>query len=218
MKGVTTINKVFVFFSIAAAIETPAFAQNQKDSSAAISGTSTNKSEMEKQMIELSKTGENHKLLASLTGSWAFAGRHIPPDPNIKPIEFKGTVERKAIMDGRYFICETTGGKLVMPWSDGKEMTYRDMTIEGYDNTKKKFYRAMIANHWSTNIMTTEGSYDPATKTFTYEGEMERAGTTRKFRDLLKIISSHHYLFERWVSSGGREIQIMESNFTRVGK
>lgn len=76
--------------------------------------------------VALSKTNENHQLLASITGSWTFTGKHFPP--NMAPIEFKGTAERKAIMDGRYFTFETTGGKLKMPWSD-KEETYRDMAI-----------------------------------------------------------------------------------------
>src|SRR5688572_6549217 len=140
------------------------------------------------QRIELSKTGKNHELLASLTGNWNFAGKHFPPDPSGKPIEFKGTAARKAIMDGRYFIFETKGGKLVMPWSDGKEVTYTDMTIEGYDNNKKKFVNAFIGNHWNTGIATSEGNYDSVKKVILYESEFESGpGMKTVIRNLLKI-------------------------------
>jgi hypothetical protein len=38
---------------------------------------------------------------------------------------------RKAIWEGRYFLTETTGEKLRMPWSDGKDVPYKDMALEG---------------------------------------------------------------------------------------
>jgi hypothetical protein len=31
-----------------------------------------------------------------------------------------------------------------MPWSDGREIPYKDMSVEGYDNVKKKFVRAIV--------------------------------------------------------------------------
>jgi hypothetical protein len=167
--------------------------------------------------IELSKTGKNHELLAGITGSWNFAGKHFSSDPAVKPIEFNGTAVRKAIMDGRYFIFETTGGKLVMPWSAGKEVTYTDMTIEGYDNTKKKFVNAFIGNHWNTGIAPSEGSYDSVKKAILYESEFESGpGMKTVIRNLLKIRDSDHYTVEIFMVNGGQQIKRSEINYTRI--
>lgn len=174
------------------------------------------KDKLLKQMIELSKTGQNHVLLSGLTGTWTFNGRHFPPDPDKKPLEFKGTAERKSIMDGRYFIFETTGGALKMPWSNGKEVLYKDMSVEGYDNNKKKFVSAMIANHWNTGIVTSEGRYDPGTGTITYHSETEQAdGMKTKMQTLVKIRNNDHYMVEIYRISGDKPIRITEINYTR---
>jgi hypothetical protein len=188
---------------------TPSSAQNRNDSSEV---------EKQKQSIELSKTNRNHQLLSEFTGTWDFTGAHFSPDSGTKTVEVKGTITRKAIMDGRYLICETTGGKIKMPWSDGKEVNYKDLYVEGYDNDKKKFFRAAVANHWTTGIFTMEGSYDSTTKAFTYELEMERAGEKRKFVDVIKIIDTDHYSFTRYLKKEDQKIKVTESNFTRTDK
>lgn len=198
---------------VLALITIPALAQNKIDSTA-------NKDEMRNQRIELSKTGKNHKLLASFIGRWTFTGKHFLPDTTLKPlVEFEGISEVKATLDERYFIFETTGVKLVMPWSNGQEITAKDMTIQGYDNIKKKFVTATIANHWETGIYTTEGTYDSTTKTFTYDGEFASAaisGKMRKIHMLVKIIDNDHYYGERYNSRDGKVIGITKINFTRV--
>jgi hypothetical protein len=208
MKSTAIVNKTFALLALAATFATTAFAQNQKDLSA---------DERKKQSIELSKTNENHQLLMGITGNWSFAGAHFS-DSGVKTVDVMGTITRKAIMDGRYFIVETTGGKIKMPWADVKEVNYQDMYIEGYDNDKKKFFRSSIGNHWKTGIVIMEGSYDSATKTFTYELEMENLGEKRKFHDLIKILDADHYLFMRYYIKGDQEIKVTESKYTRTGK
>lgn len=191
------IYKTICMFLLATAIGLPSFAQTKEE------------------RIALSKTNENHQLLASISGNWTFIGKHFPP--NTQPIEFKGTAERKAIMGGRYFTFETIGKKLKMPWSD-KEETYRDMAIEGYDNLKKKFFSAMVENHWTTGIHTTEGTYDAATKTFRYEGEIGKDGTKMKFFNLVKLLDADHYVFEAYGHIGGKDVKMSEINYTRVNR
>jgi hypothetical protein len=198
---------------VLALITIPALAQNKIDSTAI-------RDEMRNQRNELSKTGKNHKLLASFIGRWTFTGKHLSPDTTLKPrVEFKGFSEVKATLDGRYFIYENTGEKLVMPWSNGQEITAKDITIYGYDNVKKKIVTATISNHWETGIYTTEGTYDSTTQTFTYDGEFASAaasGKMRKIRTLVKIIDKDHYNGERYNIIDGKVIGITKVNFTRV--
>ena len=110
------------------------------------------------QMMELSKPGENHKLLADLAGTWTFTTKFwMNPDPNAKPEESKGTAVRKSMMDGRYSVMDVSG-KMQMPGPDGKkkEMTFKGMAIDAYDNVKNKFVSSWIDN-MGTGIMMSEG-------------------------------------------------------------
>src|SRR6266852_7203029 len=176
-----------------------------------------NAADMMKQMMELSKLNENHKLLSSLDGNWDYSIKFwMNPDPNAKPQESKGTATRKSIMNGRFFVMDVTG-KMEMPGADGKmkDMTFKGMGIEGYDNVKKKFIGTWMDN-MSTGIMMSEGTYDPATKTFTYTGEYEATpGMKQKIREVMKIVDKDHHTFEWYEDRGGQEAKTMEINYTR---
>ena len=91
-----------------------------------------------KQMMDMSKLNENHKLLADMNGSWNYTIKMwMNPDPNAKPQESKGTATRKSVMGGRYVMMDVTG-KMQMPGEDGKmkDMQFKGMGIEGYDNAE----------------------------------------------------------------------------------
>ena len=165
----------------------------------------------------LRRTSFNHKLLGSFAGKWNFTGRHFSDDPKEKPFEYKGIVERKSLWEGRYFVSETTEGKLQMPWSDGRDIPYQDMSIEGYDNVKKKFVRAIIDNNYDTGILMFEGDYDSASKTVTYNAEIESApGQKIKARILLKILDGDHYIEEFHENQGTQEVKVTEVSYMRA--
>ena len=173
---------------------------------------------MMEMMMEMGKVGENHKVLAELAGNWTYTAK-MWMDPAGKPQESKGTSTRKAIMDGRYFIAEHTG-KFKMPGTDGKmkDMNFKGMAIEGYDNAKKKFVSSWVDN-MSTMIMNTEGTYDAATKTFTYNAECEMMpGKMTKIREVIKVVDKDHHIFEWYDNSQGPEAKTMEIAYTRAGK
>src|SRR5207245_5060535 len=86
----------------------------------AASGGQPNQKEMMKQMLEMSKLNENHKLLSGLDGNSNYTIKFwMNPDPNAKPQESKGTAVRKSMMGGRYFVMDVSG-KMQMPGEDGK--------------------------------------------------------------------------------------------------
>jgi hypothetical protein len=179
-----------------------------------------NPQEMMKQMTELSKLNENHKLLSSLDGNWNFTIKMWwNPDPNAKPQESKGTANRKTVMGGRYVMMDVTG-KMQMPGEDGKmkDAQFKGMGLEGYDNVKKKFVSSWIDN-MGTGIQFSEGTYDPATKTFTYTSEMEpMPGMKSQTREIIKIADNNHMALEWYENHGGGEKKTMEINYTRAGK
>ncbi|MBA2432117.1 MAG: DUF1579 domain-containing protein [Chthoniobacterales bacterium] len=166
-------------------------------------------------MMEMGKTGENHKVLASMAGDWTYTLK-MWMDPKAPPQESKGTSTRKAIMDGRYFIAEHTG-KFQMPGPDGKmkDMDFKGMAIEGYDNAKKKFVSSWIDN-MSTMIMNAEGTYDAASKTFNYNAQCQMMpGKTTNIREVIKIVDNDHHTFEWYDDMHGAEAKTMEISYTR---
>ena len=176
-----------------------------------------NGAEMMKQMMELSKLNENHKLLASLDGTWdCNVKMWMDGDTSKKPEVSKSTAVRKSIMDGRYVVMDVTG-KMEMPGPDGKkkEMTFKGQGTEGYDNVKKKFVGTWI-DSMGTGVMMSEGDYDPATKTFTYTGEIEvMPGMKQKIREVVKLTDKDHMDFEWYEDRGGQEMKTMEINYTK---
>jgi len=189
---------------------------------AAVSATGgqPNPQEMMKQMMEMSKLNENHKLLADMNGNWNYTIKFwMNPDPNAPPQQSKGTATRKSVMAGRYFEMDVSG-KMQMPGEDGKmkDIQFKGMAIEGYDNTKKKFVASWIDN-MGTGIQASEGTYDPATKTFTYSMEMEpMPGMKQQVREVLKVTDKDHMMLEWYENRGGQEKKTMEIAYTRAGK
>src|SRR5436190_3867797 len=170
---------------------------------------------MMEQMMELGKPGENHKLLAGMAGNWTYTVK-MWMDPTAKRQESKATATRKAIMDGRFYIAEHTG-KFQMPGMDGKlkEMNFKGMAIEGYDNVKKKFVVSWIDN-MGTVILNSEGTYDATSKTFTYTAQFEMMpGMPVRIRELIKVVDNDHHNFEWYEDRGQGEAKTMEISYTR---
>jgi hypothetical protein len=171
--------------------------------------------EMMKQMMELAKLNDNHKVLASTAGTWSYVVK-MWMDPKGKPTESTGTATRKAIMDGRYVSGEYAG-KFKMPGADGKmtEMNFIGMSMDGYDNVKKKFVSGWVDN-MGTGIMTMDGTYDAATKAFTYTGEYEMMpGVKEKVRQVIKMTDATHMTMEYYEDRGQGEAKTMEINYTK---
>jgi hypothetical protein len=166
-------------------------------------------------MMELAKTGENHKVLAELAGNWSYTVKMFMA-PGEPASESKGNATRKVIMDGRYVTGEYAG-KFKMPGADGKmkDMEFKGMSVDGYDNVKQKFVSSWIDN-MGTGIMLSDGTYDPSTKTFTFTGDYEAMpGMKSKVREVIKIADKTHQSMEYYEDRGQGEAKTMEINYTR---
>jgi hypothetical protein len=196
----------------------PAVSSAQAPTTSAAQPSAADMQRMMEQMTELGKPGENHKLLGEMAGSWSYAVK-MWMDPTGKPQESKGMATRKAIMDGRFYLAEHSG-KFQMPGKDGKmtDMNFKGMAIEGYDNIKKKFVSAWI-DSMGTMILSSEGTYDAASKTFTYTANCEMMpGMQVKIRETIKVVDANHHNFEWYEDRGQGEAKTMEIAYTRSGK
>jgi len=198
------------------AIALPALAQDK--AATKTDEKQPSEAEMMAMMMELAKPGENHKLLAQNVGHWTYTAKMwMNPDPNAAPSESSGTSVGKEVLGGRYIITEHTG-KMAMPGPDGKmtEMEFKGIATEGYDNVKKKFVSTWIDN-MGTMIMVSEGTYDAASKSFTYHTECEMMpGTKTKIREVIKVTDKDHHVFEFYEDRGGKEVKTMEIKYTRT--
>ena len=171
--------------------------------------------DMMKQMMDLAKTGENHKLLSGMAGSWAYTVK-MWMNPSAPATTSTGTAVIKPIMDGRYFVGDFTS-KMQMPGPDGKmkDMQFKGMSLDGYDNAKQRFVSAWC-DSMGTGIMMSEGTYDASSKTLTYNGDYEAMpGMKNKVRMLVKLVDKDHHNFEFYEDRGSGESKTMEINYTR---
>jgi Protein of unknown function (DUF1579) len=166
----------------------------------------------------MSAPNENHKLLAKSVGEWTYVNKYWM-DPKAEPSVSTGTATFKSLFDGRYVQGEHVG-KMQMPGPDGKmtDVTFMGSGINGYDNMTKKFFGTWIDN-MGTGIIMLEGSYDAASKTFTYTGsmpDMMAPGKTVKIREVFKVVDDNKHLFE-WYETrdGAPEVKSMEITYTR---
>ena len=214
--GRTSTLRYIIAIGMVALLALPAVAQDKDKEKGLQKGDKPSDAEMMAMMMELSKTGENHKLLAKGVGKWTYKLKHWM-DPSQPPSESTGVSETKPLLDGRYFISEHNG-KFAMPGPDGKttDMEFKGIGIEGYDNVKKKFVSSWVDN-MGTGIMISEGTYDAASKTLTALTECEMMpGMKSKIRQVLKIKDDNNRTLEFFEDRGdGKEVKTMEIAYTR---
>jgi hypothetical protein len=154
--------------------------------------------------------GPEHKALEPLVGNWDCKVKFWT-GPG-KAEESTGTAKREWILGNRYIAEHYKGTAFGQP--------FEGMGVTGYDRFKKK-YTAGWVDSMSTSIMTSYGTYDPATKTFTYTGEEDDpiSGMKMKTRDTLKIIDNNKHVLEMYrQGQQGPEMKVMEITCTRTTK
>jgi hypothetical protein len=218
----TRLNSAAVLFAVSS-IASFTLAQTPtppaKNSTTAM--TQPSEAEMMKQIMQLARPSENHRLLADLAGSWTFVVKRWmnPADPKAPSTESAGSAVTNETMGGRFFISEFMA-VIQTPGADGKmkEKEFRGLSIDGYDNGKKKFVSSWIDNT-GTAIMNSEGTYDSATKTFNYSGDYEPVpGMKCKVRQVVRIVDPNNHNLEWYEDRGTGETKTMEIAYTRRKK
>lgn len=166
----------------------------------------------EKAMMEafaqMAVVGDNHKLLAGMAGEWSTVSK-MWMDPTQPPQESSGTASAVMTMGGRYLHSLHKGLVMGMPF-EGAATT-------GYDNLTGKFVSTW-ADNMSTGIFFQTGSYDAATKTFTYRGESRdpmAPGKPLAVRTTTRLVDADTFVFEWFETHDGREARTIEVTYKR---
>jgi hypothetical protein len=159
-------------------------------------------------MAEATTPGAKHKALEPFVGEWT-AEIKAWMAPGQPPTESKGTAKATWIMDGRYVQEEFSGDFMGQP--------FRGLSLTGYDNVRGK-YRSVWVDNMSTTIVTSEGDFDAANKTLTFNGDYACAMTGDKHKQakmISRIVSKDKHVFEMYDPSQGPNAKVMEITYTR---
>jgi hypothetical protein len=184
------------------------FAQDNTEP-AAMDAMDQKKQEMMAKWQEFAMPGDGHKALESMVGTWDYTVTWWET-PESQPQKSTGSSEVKWIMGGR-FLEQTAKGTAM-----GQE--FQGMGLMGYDNMKKE-YNGIWIDNMGTGMMTSSGTYDPATKTFTEKGTFscpQEEGGEKAFRGVTTMTSPDKYTYEMFVTGNdGKEARMMEIVYTR---
>lgn len=159
--------------------------------------------------MEYATPGEAHKALESNVGKWNVKVKHYMK-PGEPAVESDATSEVVWIMDN-HFIQEKVSGKMM-------DMPYTGLGTWGYDNMKKKYVSTWVDN-MNTAILNAEGTYDAASKTFTFTGECPdpMTGKYGKSRSVQKFTDNDHWTMQGFhTGPDGKEALGMELVATRA--
>ena len=166
------------------------------------------KANAEHNMTEAIAPGAKHKALEPFVGEWT-AEVKAWMAPGQPPAESKGTAKATWILDGRYVQEEFSGDFMGQP--------FRGMSLTGYDNVRGK-YRSVWVDNMSTTIVTSEGDFDAANKTLTFNGDYACAMTgdkNKKAKMISRIVNKDKHVFEMHDPTLGANSKVMEITYTR---
>lgn len=152
--------------------------------------------------------GPNHEFMASFAGDWTFITKYWMA-PDSPPQESKGAMTSTSILGGRFMVDKATSEMMGQP--------FEGMGISGFDNAKGKFVSVWVDN-MGTGIMTSEGDYDPESKTMTMMGSYTdpMTGKPKQVRMVTHIESDKRHVMEFFENGpDGEEHRTMEMVYTR---
>lgn len=154
--------------------------------------------------------GAEHKVLDAKVGKWTdkVTCWMKPGEP---PMEMTATSEARWILGGRYLQGTVKGDFMGDP--------FEGLATYAFDNMKKKYVSSWIDN-MSTAIMTSDGTYDAATKTFTFTGEAPcmLSGKYMPVKSTEKMVDANTCVMEMWATDPetGKWFKSMEITSTRA--
>lgn len=176
---------------------------------------------MASKMEELGKVGSKHGIINNFVGSWTCQTKIWCP-MQTEPIETQGTMNVRALHDGR-FVQADYKGNVPFPGPDGKpkDTAFTGTKVWGYSNADNE-YQAIWTDSMSTGMCYMTGAADSdgnvVTLTGTCKGPDEAGNVvTHTNTEKLKRISGDKYVSELWCECSGKPKQkVMEITYTRA--
>lgn len=163
--------------------------------------------QMEKLWEAYNAVGPQHQFLQKQVGKWKTVTQEFMMNP-ANPTVSEGTAEFTSVLGGRFVVQHFKG------MSQGRP--FEGMGWDGYDNAKQKFVGTWI-DTMGTGLMTSEGTYDPSTKTVTHQMEMSSPMGPMKLRATTEHKSDKEFVMTMYmVSPTGQEAKAMVVTYTKM--
>lgn len=157
-----------------------------------------------------STPGAQHQQLAEqFAGTWS-TRQTMWMDPSAPPMSETGKSVNTPVFGGRQLRMDFTGQFMGQP--------FEGMGYTGYDNITGKYLGSWMDN-MSTGQFLAAGDYDPATRTYTYRGEMPdpmKPGTMIPVREVVRVVDNDHHVMEWYEVRDGKERKSMQIEYTRA--
>lgn len=154
--------------------------------------------------------GTRHAQLAEhFAGTWD-TKQTMWMDASAPPMVETGKSVDTAVLGGRQIQTAFESRFMDQPFTG--------IGFTGYDNVRGK-YVSTWTDSMSTGVMVSEGEYDPATKTYTFRGQMPdptREGATMAVRETIRIVDADHHVMEMFEPHEGQEVRTMQIEYTRA--
>ncbi|HEX3895634.1 MAG TPA: DUF1579 domain-containing protein [Rudaea sp.] len=167
--------------------------------------------EQKAMMDAMQREGEvrpEHKQLDYFVGDWGVTTTMFM-DPKAPPQKTEGKTHTESLFGGRYVKMKFDGS------FEGQAFNGEGML--GFDNTSGKFFNTWI-DSMSTGFWLAWGSYDSASKTYTFRGQMDdpmKPGAKFAVRETVRVVDPTHYSFDWYETHGGKEGKTMQIDYTK---
>jgi hypothetical protein len=157
-----------------------------------------------KTLSAVATPGAEHAKLQPLVGSWTYTCKFWL-EPNAKPMESKGTIERRFVLGGR-FLEEIVRGTNF----DGTP-GFEGLGLLGYDIPQRKYTLTWLSS-MGTGTSTGLGVVDSSGTLFTFqtEGYCPIQKQIVKGRDEVRIENPDRIVMESYLIENGKERKVLE--------
>jgi hypothetical protein len=149
-----------------------------------------------------------HKQLDTFIGEWK-ATTTMWMDPKAPPQKTEGKTHVESKFGGRYIELHHE--------SKYEGQPFNGEGLMGFDNLKGKFFSTWI-DSMSTGMWLAWGTYDAASKTYTFHGSMDdpmAPGTQFKVREVIHVVDPSHYTFEWYETHKGKEGKTLQIDYVK---
>jgi hypothetical protein len=153
---------------------------------------------------------EHARLVEQFAGTWN-AEQTMWMEPGTEPMVQSATAVGAGILGGRQVRMTYQGSFMGQP--------FEGIAHTGYDNVTGRYTSSWMDN-MSTGTFNSTGSYDAATRTYTFTGSMPDPmadGAPVPIRETIRIDSGDRHVMEMFETRDGAEMRTMEIVFTRTG-
>ncbi len=145
-----------------------------------------------------------HARLPGLAGHWSVR-QSMWTDPKSPPVIDHGEASYAMVLGGRH---------LRQQLRIASSKAFEGLGYIGYDDATGKYYSSWMDTNFA-GIILAHGTYDPASRTYQFVGEMAaKGGAPVPVRELMRIADNDHFVYEYYETRGGKEALAIRLQYT----